>query len=64
VGVPARPRASSGASFQDLVRESFATVVALGDVFVWNRQPRFLGPVIPIDGDGRATRDRAPARRP
>lgn len=61
VGIEAVPHAyAHGRSGQNLIRESLATVVALGDVFVWNRQPRFLGPEIPIDGDGRVTLDRRP----
>lgn len=37
-------------------REWFARVKAVFQLHVTRPEPRYLGPVIPIDGDGRATR--------
>ncbi len=38
-------------------RESLAKVKAFLDTEVWKRQPKYLGDVIPIMGDGIATED-------
>jgi vancomycin permeability regulator SanA len=54
VGVPAdlRPYADER---RFVVRDWFARVKAFFDVNVLRPAPRYLGPVIPITGDGRAT---------
>jgi SanA protein len=39
------------------VRERLAQAGAVLDSYVLHRRPRFLGPAIPITGDGRLTRD-------
>ena len=41
----------------DATRELFARAVAMLDRYVFATQPRFLGTMIPIDGDALATRD-------
>jgi SanA protein len=41
------------------VRERLAQAGAVLDSYVLHRGPRFLGPPIPIAGDGRVTRDEA-----
>jgi SanA protein len=38
------------------LREHLARLKAVGEVLV-GRAPRFLGPMIPITGDGRVTHD-------
>jgi len=54
-GVVADRRAYYGAEYYDY-REMAARVKAFGEVLL-HRRPVFLGPVIPISGDGRATHD-------
>lgn len=39
----------------DDVRELIARTVAFLDVYVWRKEPRHLGPKIPIEGSGRTT---------
>ena len=54
-GVVADRRPYAGAEYYDY-REMAARVKAFGEV-LFQRKPVFLGPVIPITGDGRATHD-------
>lgn len=57
VGISADRHHYPGSEIYDL-REVPARVKAFGQVTV-NSKPRFLGGVIPVDGDGRATHDLA-----
>jgi len=45
------------------LRESLSRVKALLEIHVLHARPRFLGPRIPITGDGRRTVDEPPRRR-
>lgn len=40
-----------------VLRETLARVKAFFDVHIWHAQPKYLGKVIPITGDGRDTVD-------
>ena len=56
VGVPADKRIYRGRFYQAL-REPLARVKNVFKV-VWGASPKYLGPEIPITGDGSATMDR------
>ena len=47
------------ARWKNKVREAMARLVAVGDVWVWGREPRYLGQKIPITGDARASHDQS-----
>jgi SanA protein len=55
VGVAADRRPYAGER-QLIVRDWLARVKAFFQLHVTRPEPRYLGPAIPIDGDGRATR--------
>lgn len=58
VGLAADRRIYMPASqVKSVVREMFARVKAFLDVHLWRAQPKYLGNVIPITGDGRKTVD-------
>jgi SanA protein len=61
VGVPADRRVYRGERLSR-VRETYARAAAFVDTRVLGTGPRFVGPRIPITGDGRVTRDVAPER--
>jgi len=55
VGVVADMR-TYGDEFRNRLREYLARANAILQLHITHPEPRFLGPVIPIEGDGRATR--------
>ena len=56
VGVVADRRLYLGV-INNAVREAVARAVAVGDVHLWHRGPRFLGNPIPVTGPAAASRD-------
>jgi vancomycin permeability regulator SanA len=48
-GVPAPDRRGISWRRKSVVRELPAQIIAVGDAYIWQREPRFLGPLVNID---------------